>query len=615
MPPVPVYVKGGVWTNIEDQILKAAVSKYGTHQWSKIASLLRKKSARQCQIRWTEFLNPNLNNDRFSKEEDIRLLKLSQQFPNQWRTIGELMGRTAQLCNDRYNKLLSEPSPSDKPVKIEGNVPKLPKNESKFKVGDLNPQIDTQQALPDKEEFDDDEREMLAEARERLLSTQGKKATRKIRERMLEESKRIAQLQKRRELKQAGITTKIKKMKKKYSTEIDYNLEIPYEQTPLSGKYNTIEETERSRKELAKFEREFEKNASKNRLNNSDDDDVDARDKQRARKRQKRKQYDKEKPEHNATVERSVKKIKPRPKLVLSKPGIESYGPDDVTIDHSRFNILNEQNKEPILSSQGGAHDGTVIPKIEPSTENFTSENNVPIAEEETPITVDDEFTKLFKQRQLVHFFEMLPTPRNDFEIMLDENEEEEDIEEAEEEEEEEEEEKDTLHSKTNEIQTESEFIKVPLKLSCLKENNSTLPDMKSYPKDEFDEMFNTLVGTSINQTGYFVSRSQMESFNEIEKMVEDKKNANMKKAETYFKPGEYEAPSYSKMESKIKENKSQIKKLQKRFDYLAPLIQRNTELNHDIYQKALPRLKRLQDEYYVTYKVYMDELRQKQQR
>ena len=46
---------------------------------------------------------------------------------------------------------------------------------------------------------------MLSEARARLANTQGKKAKRKAREKQLEEARRLAALQKRRELRAAGI--------------------------------------------------------------------------------------------------------------------------------------------------------------------------------------------------------------------------------------------------------------------------------------------------------------------------------------------------------------------------------------------------------------------------
>ena len=53
--------------------------------------------------------------------------------------------------------------------------------------------------------FKKKEKEMLSEARARLANTQGKKAKRKARERQLEEARRLAVLQKKRELKAAGV--------------------------------------------------------------------------------------------------------------------------------------------------------------------------------------------------------------------------------------------------------------------------------------------------------------------------------------------------------------------------------------------------------------------------
>jgi pre-mRNA-splicing factor CDC5/CEF1 len=46
---VRVIRKGGIWKNTEDEILKAAVMKYGKNQWARIASLLSRKTAKQCK--------------------------------------------------------------------------------------------------------------------------------------------------------------------------------------------------------------------------------------------------------------------------------------------------------------------------------------------------------------------------------------------------------------------------------------------------------------------------------------------------------------------------------------------------------------------------------------
>jgi len=84
--------------------------------------------------------------------------------------------------------------------------------------------------------MDEDEKEMLSEARARLANTRGKKAKRKAREKQLEEARRLAALQKRRELKAAGIS-----VTKKYRSRksIDYATEIPFEAVPPLGFHET----------------------------------------------------------------------------------------------------------------------------------------------------------------------------------------------------------------------------------------------------------------------------------------------------------------------------------------------------------------------------------------
>ena len=63
--------------------------------------------------------------------------------------------------------------------------------------------------------MDEDEIEMLSEARARLANTQGKKAKRKAREKQLEEARRLTSLMKRRELREAGIELERLRKKKK----------------------------------------------------------------------------------------------------------------------------------------------------------------------------------------------------------------------------------------------------------------------------------------------------------------------------------------------------------------------------------------------------------------
>ncbi len=86
-----ITIKGGSWKNTEDEILKAAVMKYGKNQWSRISSLLVRKSAKQCKARWYEWLDPSIKKVEWTREEEEKLLHLAKIMPCQWRSIGKLI--------------------------------------------------------------------------------------------------------------------------------------------------------------------------------------------------------------------------------------------------------------------------------------------------------------------------------------------------------------------------------------------------------------------------------------------------------------------------------------------------------------------------------------------
>lgn len=71
-----IMIKGGVWKNTEDEILKAAVMKYGKNQWARISSLLVRKSAKQCKARWYEWLDPSIK----KVSDDFHPPELNLQF-------------------------------------------------------------------------------------------------------------------------------------------------------------------------------------------------------------------------------------------------------------------------------------------------------------------------------------------------------------------------------------------------------------------------------------------------------------------------------------------------------------------------------------------------------
>ncbi|GAA6051475.1 hypothetical protein JCM3770_004550 [Rhodotorula araucariae] len=236
-----IVIKGGVWKNTEDEILKAAISKYGKNQWARISSLLVRKTPKQCKARWMEWLDPAIKKTEWSKEEDEKLLHLAKLMPTQWRTIAPIVGRTANQCLERYQKLLDEAERTEnEELGLAGVDDAGPSADDvrRLRPGEVDPDPENRAARPDPIDMDEDEKEMLSEARARLANTQGKKAKRKVRERQLEEARRLAILQKKRELKAAGILMRAKPKK----NGMDYMADIPFEKQPAPGFYDTSEE-------------------------------------------------------------------------------------------------------------------------------------------------------------------------------------------------------------------------------------------------------------------------------------------------------------------------------------------------------------------------------------
>ncbi|XP_015253091.1 PREDICTED: cell division cycle 5-like protein [Cyprinodon variegatus] len=143
-----IMIKGGVWRNTEDEILKAAVMKYGKNQWSRIASLLHRKSAKQCKARWYEWLDPSIKKTEWSREEEEKLLHLAKLMPTQWRTIAPIIGRTAAQCLEHYEYLLDKAAQRENEEEV-GDDPR------KLKPGEIDPNPETKPARPDPVDMDE----------------------------------------------------------------------------------------------------------------------------------------------------------------------------------------------------------------------------------------------------------------------------------------------------------------------------------------------------------------------------------------------------------------------------------------------------------------------------
>ena len=324
-----ILIKGGVWRNAEDEVLKAAIMKYGKNQWSRIASLLHRKSSKQCKARWYEWLDPSIKKTEWSREEEEKLLHLAKLMPTQWRTISSIVGRTASQCLEHYEELLDQAQRKDEAKDTSEDARRL-------KPGEIDPNPETKPARPDPKDMDEDELEMLSEARARLANTQGKKAKRKAREKQLEEARRLASLQKRRELRMAGINIGIGSRKKRKG--INYNEEIPFEKPVPAGFHDVSQEL------YEKPERDFRK-LRQQQL----DGELRTEKEEKERKRDKQK-LEKRKESGMPAVVNAEVNISKRSKLVLPQPRITADELEQViklghTSESAKAAVVEESDK------------------------------------------------------------------------------------------------------------------------------------------------------------------------------------------------------------------------------------------------------------------------------
>lgn len=148
-----------------DEVLKAAIAKYGLQQWSRISSLLARKTSKQAKARWQNWLDPSIRKTPWSSDEDTKLLHMAKIMPNQWRTVANVIGtgRTATMCLERYQTLLDE-SASDMP--LSGTSDHLTTADDIRKLANEREYApEAKPAKPDSTDLDEADKEMLSEAR------------------------------------------------------------------------------------------------------------------------------------------------------------------------------------------------------------------------------------------------------------------------------------------------------------------------------------------------------------------------------------------------------------------------------------------------------------------
>ncbi|XP_071901779.1 uncharacterized protein [Coffea arabica] len=108
----PARQRVGKWTPEEDKRLKVAVMLFGPKTWKKIARFVPGRTQVQCRERWVNCVDPSLNRNDWTQEEDSKLKAAIEEHGYCWSKVAACVPpRTDSQCRRRWKVLLPHEVP------------------------------------------------------------------------------------------------------------------------------------------------------------------------------------------------------------------------------------------------------------------------------------------------------------------------------------------------------------------------------------------------------------------------------------------------------------------------------------------------------------------------
>jgi len=79
----------GAWSEEEDKFLLRLVKKHGK-KWGKLSQLMRTRNCKQIRDRYINNLDPSINREKFTENEDEKIFEMYKKNGNSWCKIAKI---------------------------------------------------------------------------------------------------------------------------------------------------------------------------------------------------------------------------------------------------------------------------------------------------------------------------------------------------------------------------------------------------------------------------------------------------------------------------------------------------------------------------------------------
>jgi len=94
------------WTKIEDDLLLGYIDKMQSKNWRQISDYIKSKSPQQCAYRYSKLLS-DMNKKKWNRKDDIKLIELVESFGQNWEIISRNFGdRSERDVETRFKEKL-----------------------------------------------------------------------------------------------------------------------------------------------------------------------------------------------------------------------------------------------------------------------------------------------------------------------------------------------------------------------------------------------------------------------------------------------------------------------------------------------------------------------------